>query len=303
MTLSVVVITYKRPEFLRRCLDSLAQLRVPASEVLVVDQSPDDQSRVVAEQAGVRWLDNKANAGNMTSSRNVGLQVATGDLVAFIDDDVEVDPGWSAALAEVFGDLPEVGGATGLTLNDGQAHDWCAAVGSVDGSGRLVGHFDCTAVTARQPVSHLLGANMTFRRSALITMGGFDEDWPGTAMAEDTDVALRVRRAGWSLVFDPAVRVVHYGAPHVRGQRFDLRYHFYARRNYTRLLLRHRSLLGVGVVTYLLGAWAEDVASGRRTASRLVRLAASTGGVATGLLAAASKGELRGAPIARAQRD
>ena len=54
MTLSVVVITYKRPEFLRRCLASLAQLRVPVGEVLVVDQSPDDQGCVVAEQAGVR---------------------------------------------------------------------------------------------------------------------------------------------------------------------------------------------------------------------------------------------------------
>ena len=302
LSLSVVIITFKRPEFLRRCLRSLAALDVQPAEVLVVDQSPDDESRVVAIAEGERWLDNRANAGNMTSSRNVGLSAATGDVVAFIDDDVEVGPGWGQALLDLFAQRSDVGGATGLTLNDGQLHTECAEVGSISATGRLIGHFECTQVQARQDVQHLLGANMAFRRAILLDLGGFDEEWPGTSMAEDSDIALRVRRAGWSLVFDPAAQVVHFGAPHVVGARFDLRYHYFARRNYTRLLLRHQELLRLGPVAYLRAALQEDLASERRPTSRAARLVTTVAAVIVGAAAATRRGEARGAALRRTVR-
>ena len=96
--------------------------------------------------------------------------------------------------------------------------------------------------------------------------------------------------------------VVHFGAPHVVGARFDLHNHLYARRNYTRLLLRHRELLGLGPAASLRAAVQEDLASERRPASRAARLATTVAGVVAGAAAAVRRGEARGAALRRTVR-
>ncbi|HTW94788.1 MAG TPA: glycosyltransferase family 2 protein, partial [Tepidisphaeraceae bacterium] len=117
-SLTVIVVTLNRPDCVRRCLECLESQAPPADQIIVVDASSDDRTRaVVAEFDGVVYLRNDKGFGRMTASRNIGLQRATGDIVAFIDDDAFVHPGWLAELLEPYGDS-KVGAVGGRALNN-----------------------------------------------------------------------------------------------------------------------------------------------------------------------------------------
>jgi GT2 family glycosyltransferase len=89
-------------------------------------------------------------------------------------------------------------------------------------------------------VDHLIGCNMSFRRTALEDSGGIPA-WPAgvSALREDLFLSLRVRNAGWQLLFNPRAAVRHVGAPQARGRRFDLRYDFTGIRNHVFVLTAH----------------------------------------------------------------
>ena len=110
---SVVVNTYDRAPHLRRTLQGLSQLRYPAFEVIAVNgPSTDDTETVLAEFAGCVRLAHCADA-NLAASRNIGLAMARGEIVAFIDDDAVPEPDWLDQLVGAFAD-PRVAGAGGF---------------------------------------------------------------------------------------------------------------------------------------------------------------------------------------------
>lgn len=290
ISVSVCIVTYERTGFLLRCLGSLAALDPPADEVVVVDASAADHSDEVAAEAArlgieVRYVWAHHLAGWMTRSRNEGLRWVTGDVVAFLDDDVVVDPGWAGALRDAYAD-PGVAAVAGRTRNNIEGEEtYDQPVGRYLPSGRLTEGF---AVVADAPfdVDHGIGANMSFRRRVLAELGGFRDDYPGTALREDTDIFLRVRTIGGRVVFAPRVLVDHLPAPHVVGARFDTRYKLYGRRNHLVLLARHRGLGSKDV-----RRWLADELRGVRDAEgakgRLLRLGVTLVGIGWGLGAAA----------------
>ena len=115
-----------------------------------------------------------------------------------------------------------------------------------------------------------------------MALGGLREDYPGTAMGEDTDISIRVRNIGRRLYFAPAAHIIHDSAPHVVGQRFDLRYEFYAHSNYTLLFLRNFGWKASEVRGRLL-APLQPQDSNRRLLSRVARHGISAAGVSYGL--------------------
>jgi hypothetical protein len=104
--------------------------------------------------------------------------------------------------------------------------------------GRLTGNF---ASDPGKPVrvDHLLGACMSWRRDTLVGNGGIHDDYPGTCLREDTDIALRAANVGWQIVYQPSAVVRHVSAPYHKGRRFDLRYTYYANRNHLVLLMQN----------------------------------------------------------------
>jgi GT2 family glycosyltransferase len=240
---SVVIVSWCRPDHVRSCLEHLAKVTPPPHEVVVVDASPDDRTAaVVRDFPGVRHVAFPGGAGHMTTSRNVGLLRVSGDILAFIDDDVNVRPGWLRGLLESFAD-PSIRAVAGRTCNGLPDEEFNGA----DAIGRLLPRGELTANFAADPgavveVDHGIGANMSFRREVLAQLGGFRDDFAGTALREDTDVFLRLRALGYRAVFSPQAVVDHVGAPHVRGRRFDFRYTFWARRNHALLLARNFGL-------------------------------------------------------------
>jgi GT2 family glycosyltransferase len=241
---SVVIVSWCRPAYVRSCLSHLTELTRRPDEVIVVDASPDDgTAAVVKEFPRVLRVPFAGGAGHLTTSRNVGLLHASGDVIAFIDDDAYVRRGWLTGILEAFAD-PTIGAVAGRTCNGipGEESEGLTEIGRLLPSGDLTGYFAADP-GATIEVDHGIGANMSFRREALARLGGFRDDFFGIgAVREDTDIFLRLRALGYRAVFAPAAVVDHVGAPHVRGRRFDFRYLFWARHNHALLLARNFGL-------------------------------------------------------------
>lgn len=134
---------------------------------------------------------------------------------------------------------PSVGAVAGRTCNPAGRDE--SDVG--EPVGRLLPNGDLTANFAADlaeviEVDHGIGANMAFRREVLAELGGFRDDFGGTALREDADIFLRLRALGYRAVFAPRAVADHVGAPHIKGQRFDYRYKFWGRHNHALLLAR-----------------------------------------------------------------
>jgi GT2 family glycosyltransferase len=213
-------------------------------EVIVVDASADSETAaVVAEFPWARRIPFRGGAGHMTSSRNVGLLHANGEIIAFVDDDADVRPEWLGGMLRAF-EEPHVGAVAGRTCNGIPGEESAAAntIGRLLPSGEVTGNFAADPGGTIE-VHHGIGANMAFRKDVLGRLGGFRDDFRGVGgVREDTDVFLRVRSMGCRVLFSAAAVVDHHGAPHLKGRRFDYRYMFWARHNHALLLARNFGL-------------------------------------------------------------
>lgn len=222
--ISVIVATRERPAQLARCLASLAALDYPNFEVLVVDNDPttDATRRAAREAPGpVRYL--RTGRRGLAHAHNLGAREATGRILAFTDDDVTVDPGWLAALAEPFAD-PRVGSATGLIM-PGELETTPQAMlerrGGY-GKGFETRTFPARPGTPPHPGERLFpftagrmgsGANMAFDAALLADLHGFDPALGAGTPARGGDDLLalfRAAAAGRLVVYQPDALVWHH---------------------------------------------------------------------------------------------
>ncbi|MGW9631487.1 glycosyltransferase family 2 protein [Agromyces sp. NPDC055520] len=279
--LSVCIVTYEREAFLERCLAALAAELDAGAEVVVVDASHDDHARETARvMPTARYIHAPELAGWMTRSRNEALRHVRGELVAFLDDDVVVRRSWQAALEAAFA-AEDVDAVAGRTCNGLPGEDrYDRPIGRLLPDGTLTDGF-AADVPDLVDVDHGIGANMAFRRSMIATLGGFRDDYPGTAIREDTDMFLRVRALGGRSVFAPDAVVDHLPAPHVRGARFDTRYKLYGRRNHMVLLARDAGI-GSSTLRRWVGLQFQSVRGAAGLRARVQRLGVTTVGVVWG---------------------
>jgi glycosyltransferase involved in cell wall biosynthesis len=124
MTLSLIICTYRRPASVVALLESLRQQTHPPDEVLVVDGSPDDATALAVArfcadtgEARVRYLPVPPEQRGLTRQRNWGLDRATGAVIAFLDDDVLLEPAYFAELLRVLDAQPAAVGVGGYITN------------------------------------------------------------------------------------------------------------------------------------------------------------------------------------------
>ncbi len=212
---SVLVPSYRRPDSLARCLAALgAQTQVP-NEVIVGVRADDAETMGVVEAAYAAGLPVRiatTSTPGVVASMQAALDAATGDVIALTDDDARPFPTWIAGLLAHFTSATDVGGVGG---RDWQPHErWDERrVGVVQWFGRVVGNHHLGAGPART-VDVLKGANCSFR-APLLRAVGFDDRLlgAGAQMYWELGVCLPLRRAGWRLIYDPAVAVDHDVAP------------------------------------------------------------------------------------------
>ncbi len=202
---SVVVCSYNGERTIAECLDSLRNIEYPDYEVIVVDDGSTDATAEIARGYDVELI-STTNHG-LSSARNTGLARASGEIVAYIDDDAYADPHWLTYLAATFENTAHVGVGGPNIPPDGDGVT-AAAVAAAPGGPIHVLISDSEA-------EHLPGCNMAFRKSALQAIGGFDPRF--RTAGDDVDVCWRLRDRGWTLGFNAAAVVWHHRRGSVRA--------------------------------------------------------------------------------------
>ena len=224
---SVIVPTRDRAGLLGRCLDSILDMDYPSEryEIIVVDNAPNTSEtktlvETYARTQPVRYL--REDAPGSASARNLGLKHATGELVAFTDDDVVVDTHWLTELARGFTKADNVACVTGLVVPmelETQAQEWFEHYGgfTVGGMKRRVYDLENNRPEHAPLFPYAAGIygtgnSMAFRRTALNDIGGFDPALGNGTPAlggVDSEVLLRTVLSGLTLSCEPDAIVYH----------------------------------------------------------------------------------------------
>src|SRR5437773_1601164 len=201
---SVVVCTHNGARTIRDCCEGLRRLAYPDLEVIVVDDGSTDATAAIVREYGFRLI-RTANRG-LASARNTGFFVASGEIVAYIDDDAYPDPQWLTYLAATFmkTDHAAVGGPNIAPPGDGPIAD---CVANAPGGPTHV-------LLSDQEAEHITGCNMAFRKSFLKAIGGFDPQF--RVAGDDVDVCWRLTQSGRALGFCPSAVVWHHRRGSVR---------------------------------------------------------------------------------------
>lgn len=223
-SLTVAICTKDRPDNLARCLESLLQLQETALqegsyfEILVVDNAPtNERTKELCDKLPVVRYVREPKPG-LDFARNRALQEATGEVLAFLDDDVVVDHKWLDGLMEAWAENPDAAAFTGLVLPYELATEAQILFEQRGGFRRGFEKIRYGQTLPGNPL-HPCGAgifgagcNMSFRREILLKLGGFDEaldtgaPLPGGG---DLDIFYRIIRAGYPLVYEPQYLVFH----------------------------------------------------------------------------------------------
>lgn len=201
---SLVIVSQKRPEHLMLLLQSLRHQTHSNFEVVVVADfvPPEFENHVKF----IPYFE-----ANISAARNLGLTSSTAEIIAFCDDDAIPDPPWLKRLVSSFVSN-EVGAATGFTRGrNGISRQWGAMrfdrIGNdlpfeIEGTKP----FEIYEPSPETPIK-LIGTNMAFRKSALLGIDGFDENYH--FFLDETDAKLRMDRAGWKTAIVAQAQIHH----------------------------------------------------------------------------------------------
>jgi len=237
----VVVVNWNRRALLEACLRSLERPQGAPFEVVVVDNGSSDGSPDWVEEYAqgapfrVKLLRNSENRG-FCGANNQGIEAASGEWIALLNNDAEAQPGWLAAMLDAARE-PNVGMVASKVLvwEDPSVIDKVGHLIYLDGQnrGRGTGQLDQGQFDAREDVLWPDGCACLYRRAMLDEVGLFDEDL--FAYGDDADLGLRARLMGWRCVYEPRA-VVHHHRGATLGQQNPWR---------VTLIERNRVLLAV----------------------------------------------------------
>jgi glycosyltransferase involved in cell wall biosynthesis len=239
MRVSVVISTLDRAEGLAQTLDALRYQTHDALEVVVVDgPSTDHTPAVLASYPDVKV--DACPAANLSMSRNIGIRAASGDIVAFIDDDAIPEFGWIEDLVAGYtsDDIAGVGGVVLDHTGAGLQYRFSASnrLGDVVQSDTDEMNDWCTPGAWQFP--YLQGTNASFRRDALAEIGLFDETFD--YFLDETDVCCRLVDSGYRIRSIDGAAVHHKFLPStVRNEHRAVRHWFPVMKNRLYFGLRH----------------------------------------------------------------
>lgn len=245
MQLSILIVNWNTGAVLMQCLHALRVQALPEDwEIIVMDNaSQDDSVGILRSQfPNVLLLASTENIG-YARGNNLAAAQAQGRYLLLLNPDTIVSQETLAALLAFMEEHPHIGACSPrLLLPDGTPQPYAFGADPRPGYllrrgwNRLVHHRSLHdwAIDTPQSVDWVSGACMMLRRKAWEQMGGFDEDF--FMYFEDNDLCLRLRQAGWQIVYYPLLGITHLGGASEPGNRF---YHqslvrFY-RKHYGRL--------------------------------------------------------------------
>ncbi|MCG6880633.1 MAG: mycofactocin biosynthesis glycosyltransferase MftF [Deltaproteobacteria bacterium] len=200
---SIIVPVYNRTNEIGACLASLLKLNYPASrrEIIVVDDASRDQTVSVIENYDVRVIVQPKNMGQ-SAARNIGVQAAKGEIIAFMDSDCTADPDWLRELLPYFHDprLVLVGGSVDAPKGNSQLDRYEAVQSPLNMGAKSV------TGKGKDSVFYVPTCNMVLRKETYIRAGGLDER---LRVGEDVDFCWKLMALGYRLMYTPEGRVTH----------------------------------------------------------------------------------------------
>jgi glycosyltransferase involved in cell wall biosynthesis len=215
-SVSIVINTLNRADSLARTLAGLERLKADNFEVIVVAGPCVDHTDQVLERYAGRIRIGRCDVAVLGVSRNIGVDLAAGEIVAFTDDDAVPREDWLTELRRGFDDtVAAAGGFVYDAVMD--CMQWRVCTCEVRGRVSI----DVPAPHQRyhgpdaDPYLYLAGCNMSFRRAAIVAAGGFNESL--CSIYDDSEIAGRLHQAGRRIVSTPRALVDHfYEANHAR---------------------------------------------------------------------------------------
>lgn len=223
MKISVAIITYNRPKDVNECIRSILLCNKKPFEIVIVDDSPDKEtSRIFHEikpeldSSGIssKYVHNEKKLGQ-TAARNQSIKLCSGDVVAFLDDDAIVSPDWAQAIDDGYSNRNVVGVGGPALLVDGELRPIFPIDGSEENQNKITKFGKIEDGSSKwippRPVQteHFLGANMSFKKSVLLRTGGFDPNYTGNQLREETDLCVGIAKTGKILIYHPGALVLH----------------------------------------------------------------------------------------------
>lgn len=255
MKFSLIICTYKRPQVIKKLLESVFLQNIIPNEIIVVDASPDVHTRDLLEVDGYRSLKyfkvGKEEQG-LTRQRNFGIRETSEDIevIAFLDDDIILEPDYFEQLIATYSEKPDAIGVGGYIINE---VDWRQAKKpptfnefTMDGYTRNLGSRNLVRKKfgllsdkppgimpkfsnglsisflppsgKTYPVEFFMGGVASYRKELFKSLS-FSNYFEGYGLYEDMDFCIRVSRLG-QLYVNTAARVIHNHAQSGRPDKF-----------------------------------------------------------------------------------
>lgn len=204
---SVVIVSRHRPSELRKCLLALSFQTLPCFEVIVVGD-PETGRVIEALKLQDKVKQSLFDAPNISQARNIGIGLAAGKIVAFIDDDAVAEPTWLERLIAPFDDDAVAASGGFVRGRNGISYQWKAEAIGLSGDSE---HIEVTKTSVLEGTEYRAiktqGTNCAFRRDILEKMGGFDENYH--FYMDETDLNMRIAHAGLLTAIVPDAEVQH----------------------------------------------------------------------------------------------
>jgi GT2 family glycosyltransferase len=267
MKATVIVPTYKRPVWLKRCLNSLLRQTKLPTEVIVVMRDSDRETHQAFNGMSIGWPHESVslraeyvNQPGFLPPLIKGKESASGDIVCFIDDDAEAHPDWLGRLLAHYGDRG-IGAVGGRCINrrmNGEEYQYPSAkknASRLSWYGRLETNMYRDLVSnLPQNATCLMGGNCSYRKDVLDRVRVDPLLERDAAQNWELDWGLQLRRMGYRMLFDPLAKVDHYSAEReIVGGRDRKNYDglYWASHNTAYILLKHLPWFGkIGFCVY-----------------------------------------------------
>lgn len=225
--ISIIIPTYGREQPLIDSIEDALAQNYPDFEILVIDQTQNHEPATekylqqLAYTKKINWY--RVNWASLPGARNYAVKRAKGEILIFIDDDVKLEPNYLQTHAKNYQEHPEIGAVAGRVFDRMKLADYAKANNespytieylppeAMD-AGIAWYYIDLVHTTKPQQVISARGCNMSFRRDVFTKHNiWFDERFRGSAVREESDFCLRLRKTDYKIWYDPEANLVHLG--------------------------------------------------------------------------------------------
>ncbi len=209
--ISIIIISYNKADLTKKCLEEVFKNTKDDFEVIVIDNASTDEAiDYLFREKRITLLQNNKNLG-FSKANNQGAQKAKGEILVFLNNDTEVQPGWLEPIINIYKTEKNVG-AVGVKLlfPDGLIQH----AGVTISEDHIPRHLyyrekaDDLKVNQEREFQAVTAACIAIPKRVFHEVGGFDEEYVNGL--EDVDLCLRIKQEGYRIIYTPKSVVIHH---------------------------------------------------------------------------------------------